>query len=279
VRAPRGVSGVALLELRAGPHRYETPFAVQGRKRRPVLVVLPAITWQAVNPVEANGDGYPDVLPLDRAVRLDRPFAGRGRPAAFATAAALLRFLHATRLRYDITTDLEVVRDGEASLDRYAGVLIAGSERFAPATLTRSLATYVKAGGRIAWVGTRGFSRTVAVSGDAIARGGRERFLGERVRVEAGPRALVVLGDRIDFFSGVNGAFGPFPRIEPSLQLPEGSRLLASAGAEPRRPDVVVYRFGRGVVARVGVDGFGRSLATSPSAGRIMRRLWDLLSR
>jgi hypothetical protein len=279
VRAPRGASGVALLELRSGPHRYEMPFAVQAQRRRSVLIVLPTIAWQALNPVEGNGDGYPDLLPLDRSVGLDRPFAGRGRPAAFATTAALLRYLHASRLRYDVTTDLELIRDGRGLLRRYTGVLVAGSERFASVALTRSLAEYVKAGGRLAWVGTRGFSRAVAVSRSSIAGTRTSRFLGERVRIERGPRALVVLGDRIDFFRGVNGAFGPFPRLEPSLQLPAGSRLLASAGAEPRRPDVVVYRFGEGIVARIGVDGFARSLATSPSAGRIMRRLWDLLSR
>jgi hypothetical protein len=120
------------------------------------------------------------------------------------------------------------------------------------------------------------------VTADAIVRGRRGAFLGERVRIESGPRALVVLGDTIDFFSGVNGAFGPFPRLEPSLRLPPGSRLVASAGAEPRRPDVVVYRFSRGLVARVGVDGFAPALAVNGASAPlapIMPRLWALLSR
>ncbi len=47
VRAPVGRSGVALLELRAGSRRYTTPFAVNERRGRGVLVVLPAATWQA----------------------------------------------------------------------------------------------------------------------------------------------------------------------------------------------------------------------------------------
>jgi hypothetical protein len=281
VRAPRGSSGVALLELRAGSHRYVTPFVVQGRRRERVLVVLPALTWQAVNPVEENGDGYPDVLPVDRAVRLERPYAGDGRPAGFAAATAILRHLRAAGLRYDVTTDRALQPDASATA-RYQGVLIAGSPRFAPVPLTRSLASFVKAGGRLAWFGTGGFSREITVSADAIMRGGPGAFLGERVRIQSGPRALVVLGDRIDFFSGVNGAFGPFPRLESSLRLPPGARLVASAGAEPRRPDVVVYRFGRGMVARIGVDGFARALAeggaTAPVAP-IMPRLWDLLSR
>jgi hypothetical protein len=99
------------------------------------------------------------------------------------------------------------------------------------------------------------------------------------VRVQNGPRALVVLGDRIGFFGGA-GAFGPFPRLEPTLRLPSGARLLASAGAEPNRPDVVVYRLGPGVVARVGVDGLERQVGgESSAAARIMPRLWALLSR
>src|SRR5207253_8114649 len=121
-------------------------------------------------------------------------------------------------------------------------------------------------GGRLAWTGTGGFSRQVRLAGSNIAGGqpaGAAAALGERVRLERGRRAITVLGDRIDFFRGVGGAFGPYPAIEPSLRLPSGARLVASAGAEARRPSIVVYRLGHGFVARIGVAGFGSSLATS----------------
>ena len=279
VRAPAGGSGVALLDLRAGSHSYQLPFAVQAQRRRRVLVVLPTLSWQAVNPVEQNGDGYPDVLPLDRAVGLTRPFAGGGLPAAFPASASLLAYLRQEGLAYDLTTDVALVRDGRAALRGHSGVIFAGAERFAPVTLTGLLGAYVRRGGRVAWYGTGAFSRTVTLTPSAIVRAGPGSFLGERVRVDRGPRALVVLGDRIGFFSGTATPLGPFGAIEPSLRLPAGARLLAAAGAEPGRGDIVVYRLGSGVVARVGVDGFGRDLATSPSAARIMRRLWILLSR
>jgi hypothetical protein len=58
-----------------------------------------------------------------------------------------------------------------------------------------------------------------------------------------------------------------------------GAQLLAAAGHESGRPSLVVYRQGKGVVARVGVDGFARTALQSPDVARIMRRLWTLLSR
>jgi hypothetical protein len=282
LRVPRALSGLALLALRVGPHRYTVPFPVRPRKRRRVLVVLPTLTWQALNPVEQNGDGFPDVLPLDHQVGLRRPIAATGLPRGFGETAALLGYLGRAGLRYDITTDEAVLRAGAGSLGRYRGVLVAGPERFAPAALTGPLRSYVERAGGLAWTGTGGFSRAIRLAGPRLVGGqpaGSAAALGERVKLERGVRAITVLGDRIDFFRGVGGAFGPYPALESSLRLPGGARLLASAGPEPRRPSLVVYRLGHGFVARLGVAGFGHSLATSADAGRIMRRLWALLSR
>jgi hypothetical protein len=281
VGIPRSLSGLALLALRVGDHHYTVPFAVRPRRRHRVLVVLPTLTWQALNPVEQDGDGFPDVLPLDRQVGLRRPLAADGLPRGFGETAALLRFLGREGLRYDVATDEAVLRGGSRSLNRYRGVLLAGPERFAPAALVGLFRSYAGRAG-LAWTGTGGFSRRIELAGARLARGqpaGSAAELGERVRLERGERAITVLGDRIDFFRGVGGAFGPYPALEPSLRLPPGARLLASAGAEPRRPALVVYRLSHGFVARIGVAGFGRSLATSADAGRIMRRLWALLSR
>jgi FlgD Ig-like domain len=281
VRAPRGTSGVALLTVRVGAHRYSTPFAVQARKRARVLVVLPAATWQARNPLDADGDGYADVLPADREVGLRRPFAGSGMPPGFLPdQAAVLQFLRAERYRYDLTTDLALANDPGA-LDRYDGVLFAGAPRFAPGPVEAALRPYLRSGGRLAWLGTGAFEWAVSARGDALALGSRARTgpLGERVRRRAPAAPLAVLGDRISFFRGTAGGVGPFGALEESLRLPARVRVLASAGSEANRPAIVIYRSAGGVVARVGVDRFGRTLSTSPDAGRIMRRLWALLSR
>jgi hypothetical protein len=283
-RAPAGRSGVAMLTVRVGAHTYTTPFVVQGERRRRVLVVLPAISWQARNPLETDGDGYPDVLPADRRVSARRPFAGDGLPPGFVPdQSAVLRFLDRERLRYDLTTDLALTAGGDpAALDRYTGVLFAGAPRFAGARLEGLLGGYVRGGGRVAWLGRHAFEWSVRAVGTreliAPRRATGARF-GARVRLEPEAVPVAVLTDRIGFFAGVPGAFGPFGPLEESLHLPRGARLLASAGTGADRPAVVVYRRGEGIVARVAIDSFGRALGSSPDAARIMRRLWVLLSR
>jgi N,N-dimethylformamidase beta subunit-like protein/flagellar hook capping protein FlgD len=289
VRSAR--SGVAVLSVRVGVRRHLTPFAVQGRRRAKVLMVLPDATWQARNRLETDGDGYPDLLPEDRRVTLLRPYAGDGLPPGFAgDQSGLLRFLDRERLRYDITTDVALASPAAPSLDPYTGVLYAGPPRFAPVRTQGLLRAHVEAGGRLAWIGRGGFDWSVHVtrrakggSGpDTLLRGRRptvRALFGERLRYEREPVPVAVLSDRIGFFRDVPGSFGPFGPLEESLRLPPEARLLASAGTGEDRRALVVYRRGGGVVTRVGVDGFGRALRTSPAAARIMRRLWVLLSR
>jgi hypothetical protein len=275
-------SGAAMLTVRVGHHSHTTPFAVQARRHERVLVVLPDATWQARNPLETDGDGYPDRLPQDSRVSLVRPYAGSGLPPGFAgDPSAVLRFLDRERLRYDITTDVALATSRER-LDRYSGILYVGAPRFSPVRTQRLLRTYVNAGGRLAWVGRGGFDWSSEVAGRSLLRGRRttvRALFGERLRYEREAVPLAVLSDSIGFFRGVPGSFGPFGPLEESQRLPPGSRLLASAGTGESRRALVVYRIDGGVVARVGVDGFGRALRTSPAAARIMRRLWALLSR
>lgn len=277
-----GRSGVAMLTVRVGRHRHTRPFAVQGRRHERVLVVLPDATWQARNRLETDGDGYPDWLPEDPRVSLLRPYAGSGLPPGFAgDPSGVLLFLDRERLRYDITTDVALATK-PGRLGRYSGILYAGAPRFSPFRTQRLLRAYVNAGGRLAWLGRGGFDWSVEVAGQSLLRGRRttvRALFGERLRYERESVPVAVLSDRIGFFHGVPGSFGPFGPLEESQRLPPGARLLASAGTGESRRALVVYRTDGGVVARVGVDGFGRALRTSPAAARIMRRLWALLSR
>ena len=45
------------------------------------------LTWQALNPVDDDLDGFADTFPSARRVGLDREFAGGALPAAGAVAA------------------------------------------------------------------------------------------------------------------------------------------------------------------------------------------------
>ena len=58
-------SGVAMLTVRVGHAGTRRRSPCRRRRRARVLVVLPEATWQARNRLEANGDGYPDLLPED----------------------------------------------------------------------------------------------------------------------------------------------------------------------------------------------------------------------
>ncbi len=285
VRAPRGRSGTFMLRLRSGAHRYATPFAVQASRRRPVLVVLPETTWQARNDVDGDGNGFGDTLPEDRSVALRRPFA-RGLPPGFtAHSAPILSFLDRNGLRYDIATDLSLTASSARPPIRYSGLLYAGPPRFFTGASGRLVRAYVDAGGRVAWVGTAGLTQPVQAAGDriSVARSPTARGLlnlfGEGLYDETATGPLTVLSDQIDFFRGVGGSFGPFIALEEREHPPPAARLLASAGREAERPALAVYRWRKGIVARIGADGFGSAADRDPDVARIMRRLWTLLSR
>ena len=283
VRAPHGRSGVFLLSLRVGSHRYQTPLAVQAGRRKRVLVVLPATTWQARNPLDTDADGFPDTLPEQRSAALHRPLAGSGLPEGFTVREApLLLQLDRSGLRYDITTDLALGATGSRPPVRYRGLLFAGPPRFFSRPSRSLLRSYVGTGGRVAWIGTGGLTRPVRIASGALTLAGgdgRRNLFGELLRPGRPAGLVTVLGDRIEFFRGVGNAFGPFPALEEGARQPRASRLLASAGRVAGHPALVVYRERQGIVVRVGIDGFFNSAHAPGDVERIMRRLWILLSR
>jgi hypothetical protein len=106
-------TGVYLVRVRAGDNRAVWPLAVAGLPPRSArgearpLVVLPVLTWQGLNRVDDDADGFGDRLPFSESIRVDRPFAGGGTPPRFdAEVSPLLRWLDRERLPYDLSTDL-----------------------------------------------------------------------------------------------------------------------------------------------------------------------------
>lgn len=281
-RVPRR-PGVYVLTLSAGRNRFQLPLAVRSRGSGRVLAVLPTIAWIAGNPFDSNQDGWPDTLGLADSIRIRRPLGRHLPPASFADSVEpLARLLREEGFRYDLTTDLAMARGVGPSLAGHPGVLFLGPEPFVTDELAVRLRQYVADGGRVAWLHPDSFHRGVRLGRGRLsspsARHSADVFgeATESRRVPLSP--LAVLSDRIGFFLGTGGRIGQFSRIETSEQLPDSASLLAGAGLETERPALVVYRLGRGIVARMGAEGFpGQSLG-SPSIKPVMLRLWKLLA-
>jgi hypothetical protein len=285
MQAPGGESGVYLLELRTERHSAAVPFMVNGRERRRVLVVVPAITWQGRNPVDDSGNGLPDVLEGGGPVRLNRPFVAGGLPSGFTEKEApLLVHLDRAGLRYDLTTDVALASGEGPGLGNRPGVLLAGDHRWVPPELGERLERYVREGGRVASLGTDSLRRSVRLAPRSLREPSEPEdtdVLGSRLREVVRERTdLTIVGeDRIGLFATTDGLFPGWEAYEETLALEDGARLEAAAGPEDERPVILAYRLGEGLVVRTGLPDWSARLGADYRVAEIMRRAWTLLSR
>jgi flagellar hook assembly protein FlgD len=287
LHAPRGVSGVYLLTARRGSHVSQVPVPVQAPGHRPVLVVLPYMTWQGRNPVDDDGDGMPNLLDLGIGVRGARPFAGGGLPSGFAhSEAPLLSWLDHTRRRYDITTDLALALGQGPKLEGHQGVLIPGDARWTTRRLGDRLRAFVRAGGRIASLGTDSLLRRVHISPHgrlyAPTPPAASDLFGARLRPLArGPVTLQSFTDQLQLFAGANGTFGPFDAYEETRAVGGEADLVSDAvisqGGPLGRPVIVAARYGKGVVVRTGIPQLPDRLSAGGPVTVLMERIWTLL--
>jgi flagellar hook assembly protein FlgD len=289
-------TGVYLVRVRARGHRAVWPLAVQGKaataraadRERPLLV-LPAITWQGLNPFDSDLDGFGDTLLNSRSVPIERPFQGGGLPPRFGSEIApLLEFLDRSRLAYDITTDVALARREGPALGNATGAAIAGTAMWVPRVVRDRLLGGVKVDGQaVAVFGGQSLRRSVAVVKGRLRDPSLPRpddVFGERTRTVRGdlPAPLRVLQRGAGLFDGVDDLFGEFSVFERSLKLPAGARLVASAGRDEEEPAFVAYRLGKGVVIRPGTPQWPRQLeerALGLEVPRVTRNIWRLLSR
>jgi FlgD Ig-like domain len=293
VRLPRRArTGVYLVRVRARGRRAVWPLVVGGLpasrgalgRARP-LVVLPALTWQGLNRVDDDRDGFADTLEAADSVRLDRPFADGRLPSGLRSRMApLLRFLDRERLAYDLTTDLALARGEGPALGNAGGVAFAGSERWVPTALSRRMRRYVDRGGRVVVFGGDSFRRGARLTRSTLedpTAARRETAFGEQISQTRTSRApLVVEEDRIRLFKGLDRFVGDFTIFERSDGLAPRARLLASAGRDPDRPAFVVFRLGRGLVIRPGTPQWTSELSERRLAvevPRVTARVWRLL--
>ena len=277
VRIPRTAhAGVYLVTVRAAGRRATWPVAVSAAApRRVPLVVLPAITWQGLNPVDDDLDGFADTLESARSVQLSRPFARGRMPRGFwGQVTPLLRFLDAKHLRYELTTDLALAQRRGPKLEDAPGALFAGNALWLPDRLQNILRTYVQVGDPLAFLGQLP-RRDVAIQhGGLVGRGVDTGFdLTELVRGH--PTPLTVAKDDLGLFGGQGlvGQFSVFERAR-GVRRP----LLTSAGRDGQR-DFEAYRLGKGLVIRTGTPQWASQLASNPAVADATVRIWRLLRR
>jgi hypothetical protein len=286
VRLPPRVPGLYVLSLRSGAHRTSVPLvasdpAPSAHEPRRLLVVLPALTWQGLNPVDDDGDGLPNTLATGGPVNLHRPLTN-GLPAGFADEAALLSHLDRSHLSYQLTTDLGLVDGTGPALAAHRAVVIAGAERWLPPTLGSALRDYVQTGGRVLSVGIDSLRRGVTVrAGQALhpsAPAPSDIFGVRPGPVLTNARDLItVTRDGLGIFSSTSGALPGYRSYAPLT--PGTAPFVSAAGVGGQAASVAGFRVGRGVVVEIGLDGFGTSLARNVDAQQLIARLWQVLGR
>ena len=292
VRVRSGDTHVGAGARRGRGDRAVWPLAVAGlpprsaRSRARPLVVLPALTWQGLNRVDDDADGFGDRLPFAREVRLDRPFAGGGLPKRFAEEVSpLLRWLDRERLAYDLTTDLALARREGPALGNAPGVAFAGSELWVPQQLMERLRDYVADGGRAAVFGAESFKRTVDLRDDTArhpSRPQRENAFGEQTELLHTSKApLTVFEDGLGLFEGTSSFVGEFTVFEASRELPRSARRITAAGRDAGQPAFLALGLGGGIVLRAGTPQWARELeesALSLELPLVTKRIWRMLS-
>ncbi len=279
LRLPRRSRGLHELTIAAAGRRITVPIAVRSAHAR-VLVVVPAMTLQALNPADSNGDGLPNTLPDGGPAPLDRLYE-RTPPLVAAQVAPVLRFLDAERLPYDLTTDASLARAEGPRLDGQPGVALIGEEPWLTAPLAAALGRYTRGGGRILTFGVGDLRRTATLAGAALRRptppAAVDALEGRPGPLRSGPVDVLAYQDEIGLFRGTSGGFGTWPASRRLVAVAGGGRIVAAAGPQAGTAIVAAWRLGRGLVIGTGLPGFQARLGRDLDTQALVRRAWTIL--
>jgi hypothetical protein len=282
---PAGLgAGLYELAVRSDAARTVVPVIASSpaaARRASVLVVLPTLSWQGLNPVDDDGDGMPNTLPLGGPIALQRPLVGR-LPSGFGDEAGLLSYLAHQHLHYDLTTDLALSADPAAALAGRHGVVLAGSETWLPPSVLTALRAYVQRGGHVLSLGLDSLRRGVTLSAQQAldpTNPAPEDAFGARLGalVTDNHELLTVFADQLKVFSTTSGAFSGVRTFEPIT--PPGSEATSIAGTSASTAGIVGFGLGRGLVIDIGVQGFGSALSHNVDFQELLARSWGLVSR
>ena len=283
VPLPGGRPGLYKLALRSPAGVTAIPIVASGAPRARVLVVLPALSWQGLNPVDDTGDGLPNTLANGGPIDLDRPLVYPA-PTGIADEAGLLAYLDASHRSYELTTDLGLISGVGPLLRGHGAVVLAGSERWLPPAESAALRSYVISGGRVLSLGVDSLRRGVTVAGnralDPTAPSAVDA-LGARVGGLAAKTVapVTVTSDGLGLFDGVSAPLAGFLTYQPVLSVSAPGHVQSSAGPSGGSPAIVGYGLGGGIVIDLGVPGFGAALPSDAGAQQLIDQMWTVVSK
>ncbi len=281
-------SGLYLFEAHTRNRSTTVPFPVQAVKTQNVLVVLPAITWQGRNPVDDDGDGWPNTLTHGLPVRKERVLADGLPEDLVKRIAPLLIHLDRNGLKYDLTTDLALAEGIGPRLDGHTGVLLAGDLTWTAASTQRALVRYVRRGGKVATFGVDSLRRQVRLTKteivDPTAPAATDAFGAVLRPLTRRPgTTLTIFDDEIDLFAGNvyggTGVFSGYDAFEETASVGPEAKVVASAVTDDGQKVVVAERLGKGLIIRFGLPQLTERLGTPGNETELVRRTWTLLSR
>jgi N,N-dimethylformamidase beta subunit-like, C-terminal/FlgD Ig-like domain len=274
-------AGLYELALRSGSHSTTVPLVARARRGARVLVVLPALTWQGLNPVDDDGDGFPNTLSGGQRVALARPLVD-GLPAGFADEAGLLSYLDASHHAYDLTTDLGLIDGVGPRLRGHSLVILAGDERWLPYTLLSAVHSYVAGGGHLVSFGIGSLLREVTVRAGE-AQDPTPPAPHDPLGAAPGPvvthnhELIGVLADGLGIFTTTSGVFTGFASYQPFGT--SALNLASEAGVSSTVPAIIGYRLRGGTVVDIALPGFGSRLAGNVDAKELLGQVWTVLAR
>ncbi|HEY4280435.1 MAG TPA: N,N-dimethylformamidase beta subunit family domain-containing protein [Conexibacter sp.] len=290
VRVPRGQAGLYVLTIATRDHRTQLPIVARAPVSGRVLVILPALTWQGLNPVDDDGDGMPNVLDgagNDATAALRRPYA-RGLPATISTReGALLRFLDESLRRYDLTTDAALAAGVGPKLADYRAAVFAGDSRWLTPELRRELRRQVQDGDRVWSLGTDALRRGVQLDDETLTRPGpavATDALGARPRTPVvaapadAPAAMNVSQDG-PIFALTGGFFPGWTSYETLASVIQSATITAAAGPDTDTPVIASWSLGSGLAVHTGLpDLASRAVNGDADAAALIRSIWATLA-
>jgi hypothetical protein len=254
-------------------------------------VVLPAVTWQGLEPLDDDGDGLANTLngpEESRASRVRTPRVLSSLPRGFRTAEEpTMAWLARHRKRFELTTDLALARGEGPKIEGHRGVLLVGEHRWTTPAVARSLRDFVRGGGTVAGLDPTGLRRSVTLSRrdepTSVLRA-PSPFTAENavgltsqgaVRLDGPPQNDK---DDVGLFRGTDGRFEGYPVGWPLEDVGENT-VVASAVDQGDHVLIAAVKVGDGFVIRTGLPAFASRLGTDPDTSELLESTWRLLSR